>query len=65
MDFNDFRFLDNVKANDPTVIEYNARQLGLIDVDAALDFNTCIGSSCCSEPGLVYDDAIDKCVAES
>ena len=65
MDFNDFRFIDNVKANDPTVIEYNARQLGLIDADATLDFNTCIGSSCCSEPGLVYDDAIDKCVAES
>ena len=65
MDFNDFRFIDNVKANDPTVIEYNARQLGLVDVDATLDFNTCIGSSCCSEPGLVYDDAIDKCVAES
>ena len=64
MDFNDFRFIDNVKANDPTVIEYNARQLGLIDVDGALDLNTCIGSSCCSEPGLVYDDAIDKCVAE-
>ena len=64
MDFNDFRFVDNVKANDPTVIEYNARQLGLIDADVALDFNTCIGSSCCSESGLVYDDAIDKCVVE-
>lgn len=65
MDFNDFGFfLDNVKANDPTVIEYNARQLGLIDADASLDFKTCIGSSCCSESGLVYDDAIDKCVVE-
>ena len=68
MDFNDFRFFGNIKANDPTVMEYNKRQLGIIqdniDLDLDVDLNTCIGASCCSEPGLVYDDMKDKCVAE-
>lgn len=64
MDFNDYNFIDYIKANDPSVIEYNARQLGLLDIEGKFDINTCIGASCCSEAGLVYDESIDKCVTE-
>lgn len=61
MNYDEFDWVWDPNASDPTVYEYDMQQLENVvgDLDASLEFG-CIGSECCST-GMYYDSDVGKC----
>lgn len=61
MNYDEFDWIWDPDAMNPTVYEYDKQQLENVigDLDASIDFG-CIGSECCST-GMYYDSDIGKC----